>query len=47
MILGEEWSDDISFMEVVREYIVENGVFKLYEQKKVLELGVGGGRVAR
>ncbi len=43
VILGEEWSDRASFEQVIEEYIrpyVSGGM-------KALEIGIGGGRVAK
>ncbi|CDW74331.1 UNKNOWN [Stylonychia lemnae] len=43
LILGEEWSDLASFEQVFNDYIMPY----LGKDKKVLEIGVGGGRVAK
>ncbi len=43
MILGEEWSDKLSFDQVIQEYIRPY----VSDKSKVLEIGVGGGRVAK
>ena len=43
MILGEEWSDKESFEQVVIEFIKPF----VSEKSKVLEIGIGGGRVAK
>ena len=43
LVLGEEWSNKDSFEQVVRDFIKPY----LSKDKKVLEIGVGGGRVAR
>lgn len=43
MILGEEWSDPGSFNQVLNEYIRPY----ISDKSKVLEIGIGGGRVAK
>ncbi len=44
LILGEEWSDDTSFIQVFDEFI---SPYLQSSKGRVLEIGVGGGRVAR
>jgi len=44
LVLGEEWSDQESFLGVVSEYIIP--FIPKIEGCHVLEIGVGGGRVA-
>ena len=43
VILGEEWSDKVSFNQVIQEYIRPF----VSDKSKVLEIGIGGGRVAK
>ena len=54
VVLGEEWSDKASFQQVIvclcdDFYCIQDEYIKPYvtESFKVLELGIGGGRVAK
>lgn len=46
LILGEEWSDDASFLQVLDNFVIPYISAVAERGSKVLEIGVGGGRVA-